>query len=476
MSKSNRPSHRTPNREAPREAGPSSGGPNATYVLLALNGLLVAVACLAPIPTIVSRAVLAAAALLGVWQVILLLFVGSPARTLRIDWNIRAVHYVQLTLQSSLYTYWGLYWEEVGRYAPLLVAQLLFAYLFDMLMCWSRRRTCLLGFGQCPIILSINLFLWFRADYYFCQFLLIALAYLGKDFVTWTIAGRKKHIFNPSGFALAVVSVLLLLTQSYQITHAADIIQSFTLAPNFYEVVFLLSLVVQLLFGTASVTLGAVLALVLMFYGGALAYGRPLFAVAVDPSVFLGVSLLVTDPSTSPRSSLGKFLFGLVYGGGIFVACVVFHYWQQPAIFDKILMVIVVNLMVPWLDRIGQGVQGRFSSITQSPLVRFERFVWIALYIALFIRILPAHKATTWLFESPLPPSAASASEDVNRRLFNRVVSQFEHPEVYAPFGFRGELSKYRSVKGLLGMEKAQAETRLLEAARAAQAAEGLPQ
>ena len=61
--------------------------------------------------------------------------------------------------------------------APLIAAQLLFAYAFDMLLNWSRRDTYTLGFGPFPIILSTNLFLWFRAEWFYLQFPMIAVGF-----------------------------------------------------------------------------------------------------------------------------------------------------------------------------------------------------------------------------------------------------------------------------------------------------------
>ena len=65
--------------------------------------------------------------------------------------------------------YWGCYWREVYHSWPLIAAQLLFAYAFDSLLSWSRRRTLPLGFGPFPIIFSINLFFWFKADWFYCS-------------------------------------------------------------------------------------------------------------------------------------------------------------------------------------------------------------------------------------------------------------------------------------------------------------------
>ena len=45
--------------------------------------------------------------------------------------------------------------------------------------------------------------------------------------------------------------------------------------------------------------------------------GVPYFLDSEIPAaVFLGLHLLITDPSTSPRTSLGKTLFGVLYGFG----------------------------------------------------------------------------------------------------------------------------------------------------------------
>ena len=63
---------------------------------------------------------------------------AGPA-TIRVG-TPRAQHYVQSLCQFSVYAYWGWYWPPVYDFVPLLLGQLLFAYAFDMLLAWSRRR------------------------------------------------------------------------------------------------------------------------------------------------------------------------------------------------------------------------------------------------------------------------------------------------------------------------------------------------
>ena len=243
---------------------------NPLYALLLLNGLLFAAGWLFSVADhqILSQYVFVALSLLVIWQFLLYTMVVSPVRAFRIRASFRTHHYVQTSLQLCLYFYWGLYWREVGNYVPLLITQLIFAYLFEMLLSWSRGKEWHVGFGQFPVVLSLNLFLWFGEEYFYLQFLLVALTYLGKEFVTWTQDGKRKHIFNPSGLSLSLVSVGLMFTGAEQLTRGVDIITAFVLTPSFYEVVFLLGLVVMLLFRTTLVTFGCRPGAVLVVLGG----------------------------------------------------------------------------------------------------------------------------------------------------------------------------------------------------------------
>ncbi len=127
------------------------------------------------------------------WQAI------RARRTLRYEVVLNKVHYVQLTMHTCVYAYWGWYWREVYHYVPLILAQIVFIYALEMLVCWSRRDKWILGFGPFPIVLSTSLFLWFRDDWFYLQFLMIATGVIGKEFIRWKRDGRLTHIFNPFG-------------------------------------------------------------------------------------------------------------------------------------------------------------------------------------------------------------------------------------------------------------------------------------
>ena len=119
--------------------------------------------------------------------------------------------------------YWGLYWRPVFDSVLLIAAQILFAYGVDMLLVWSRRDSYTLGFGPFPVIFSLNLFLWFKPDWFYFQFLMVALGFAAKELITWERDGRRAHIFNPSSFPLAVFSLALMLTGTSNLTWGQEI-------------------------------------------------------------------------------------------------------------------------------------------------------------------------------------------------------------------------------------------------------------
>jgi Na+-translocating ferredoxin:NAD+ oxidoreductase RnfD subunit len=264
----------------------------------------------------------------------------------------RPQHYVQSICQFCVYAYWGWFWPPVYDFVPLLLGQLLFAYSFDMLLAWSRKQDYAMGFGPFPIVFSTNLFLWFKDDWFALQFALIALGFIGKAFVRWERDGRLVHIFNPSAFTLAIFSVVLLATGTTHLTWGQEIATTFSLGPWIYTVLFVIGLVVMYFFAITPVTASAAITL---FAASAIyvrVTGVPYFVDSEIPSaVFLGLHLLVTDPSTSPRTPLGRAVFGVMYGLGVFVLYALLGAFGMPTFYDKLLCVPLLNLAVPAIDR-----------------------------------------------------------------------------------------------------------------------------
>jgi hypothetical protein len=300
----------------------------------------------------------------------------------------RAQHFVQALCQFSIYAYWGFYWRPVYDHAWLLVAQLFFAYALDMLVSWSRGKTYLLGFGPFPIIFSTNLFLWFKDDWFYLQFLLVAVGVLGKEFVRWNRDGRYVHIFNPSAFTLGLFSVVLLVTGTTHVTWGQEIASTLTLAPQIYLYLFLVGLVVLYFFSVTLVTASAAAVLMGLSALYTSLNGVPYFLDSEIPSaVFLGLHLLVTDPSTSPRTPLGRLIFGVLYGCGVFALYSLLASLGLPTFYDKLMCVPLLNLGVPWIDRVVLSLGERpllHRLGLDAPLGRMN-YAHMAVWIAFFL-------------------------------------------------------------------------------------------
>ena len=330
-----------------------------------------------------------AAALVGAWNALLLATTIRRSRVLTVDVVLKKQHYVQAVAQASIFLYWGWYWREVYDSAYLIVAQLLFAYAFDMLVAFSRRDTYTLGFAPVPVILSINLFLWFRADWFYLQFLLIAVGFATKDLIRWTKGGRRVHVFNPSSFPLGLFSLVLLLTGTSGIAWGYEIANTLNYPPHIYLFIFLVSLPGQLLFGVTTMTMSAV---VTMYAFGLLYFASTgtyyFFDSYIPIAVFLGMHLLFNDPSTSPRTELGRIIFGVVYALGVIALYTVLDRSAVPTFYDKLLAVPVMNLTIQAIDRLAHAkALRRFdpAALARAGPGRHLGYVgvWAAVFIAM---------------------------------------------------------------------------------------------
>ena len=299
-----------------------------------------------------SLAFLGAAIGLAAWNAALAASVRRTGRALTIDVVLRKQHYLQACAQGSVLLYWGWYWPPVYQSAHLIAAQLLFAYAFDMLLAWSRRNTYTFGFAPFPVIFSINLFLWFKPDWFYLQFAMVAVGFAAKELISWQKEGRRAHIFNPSSFPLALFAVGLLLTGTTDLTWGPEIATTQFYPPQMFLFIFLIGLPGQFFFGVTSMTMSAVLATYLFGLAYFAATGIYFFYDSYIPiAVFLGMHLLFTDPSTSPRTELGRIIFGVLYG----LSTVLLYQWLGmaglPTFYDKLLQVPLLNLSIKAIDR-----------------------------------------------------------------------------------------------------------------------------
>ena len=346
-------------------AGPVAPSPVSSTRLSArgaflLNGAFVlALIVLSQLPLlderpVVSASILGAAGVLLAWS-ILLFGVFRRGQEVTLEWLPRRQHYLQACQQGLVILVWGYYWREVYHAAPLIIAQLLFAYGFDSLLSWTHRRKFVLGFGSFPIVFSITLFLWFKDPWFYWQLVMIAVGLTAKEFLRWKRDGVSTHIFNPSSFPLAVAAVALLLADASSTTWGFDIAQTQFYPPQIYLVIFIAGLSGQYLFGVTPMTMAAVVTVFVFSQLYYAATGSYYFVDSHVPiAVFLGMHLLFNDPSTSPRTELGRIFFGVIYGLSTVLLYDLLLSANTPAFYDKLLQVPLLNLSVKAIDRLAK--------------------------------------------------------------------------------------------------------------------------
>jgi hypothetical protein len=376
----------------PVGAKPRSKGITGVKAMQLPAVFAVALAAIAFLPSVLAQprllwSILGAASTLGIAT--LSLGVVSRGRSFVIDVQLRPQHYLQACAQGSVLLYWGWHWRPVYDAFPLLIAQLLFAYAFDILLAWSRRDTYTLGFAPFPVIFSINLFLWFKPEWFYLQFLMIAVGFAAKELIRWEKDGRRAHIFNPSSFPLAVFSLGLILTGTTSMTYGPEIAVTQFNPPYIYLFLFLIGLPGQYLFGVTTMTMSAV---VTTYVFGVVYYwmtGSYFFIDSYIPiAVFLGMHLLFTDPSTSPRTELGRVMFGVMYGLGNVVLYEVFRQIGVPSFYDKLLPVPIMNLSIKLIDRMARSSWlSRFDPARLAPSLtgRRRNLAYITIWTAVFV-------------------------------------------------------------------------------------------
>ena len=83
-------------------------------------------------------------------------------------------------------------------------------------------------------------------------------------------------------------------------------------------------------------------------------------------AVFLGMHLLFTDPSTSPRTELGRIIFGVLYGLSSVALYQLLGAAGLPTFYDKLLQVPLLNLSVKLIDRAARVAAGSSRSIRRG--------------------------------------------------------------------------------------------------------------
>jgi hypothetical protein len=148
-----------------------------------------------------------------------------------------------------------------------------------------------------------------------------------------------------------------------------------------YLVLFLLGLPGQYLFGVTTMTMSAVVSTYL--------FGRLYFAATgiyffydsyIPISVFLGMHLLFNDPATSPRTDLGRIIFGALFGLSAVGLYQLLGSAGMPTFYDKLLQVPLLNLSAKWIDR----VASKLPILPRSLTVRQRSLAYMSIWAVIF--------------------------------------------------------------------------------------------
>lgn len=337
--------------------------------------------------TRVAPALLGSAYVTAAAVVVFSLWSLKAGAKLDVTYSARSVHWIQAMVQLSILIELGRFFEGVWQYAPLIVYQVCFAYIVHILLPCVFQRRCELSFAIFPVVFSINIFLWFLPQFYYMQILMIGLAIAGKFFIT-----RKngRHIFNPSA---VVVSLMFYATIPFYAKGLLQFPQAVFFLPTVfaYDInstvmfvhIFIVSCVSLYLANRFSITIGGVLTMVGMFFLSSAFMGHPVKERIMNPTAFVGMTLLITDPATSPRNKLGQFFYGVLFALGIWGGRGLSHVFNFPVFYDKFIFTPLLNFFMPLFEKIGvgPGEKGLPDKYVQSP-VRWYHF---AVYGGVFL-------------------------------------------------------------------------------------------
>jgi hypothetical protein len=310
-------------------------------------------------------------------------FAASKGR-LGVGVQFKLTHLLPSLIQTGLLCYWSLYYPGVRAHAPLIVVQIAFAFLFDAALGFLLRRRWEASFAPVPIVLSINLFVQFPAEQIHLSIAIVAIALLSKAF----LRRDGRHLMNPSAFALTLAGVLSFV---YAPLESGDVSRQENLPANMPEVVLLLALVVQLRLPLVLISIAALTAISTGRIFGFMGYS-PFW-----PPTMIIVALVATDPATSPRTPVGRVLYGLFVGVGLSIAGGLLRATGHHDFYGKIMPVPIANLLVPWFDRAGAAAPALFEKIFGARRNALHVAGWVLFVIVGLTRGSKAVEFNPWL-------------------------------------------------------------------------------
>lgn len=285
-----------------------------------------------------------------VWFLILFLvghFLFIKTEKIKFYWEVKYNHWMQLIGQGGFFVVWSLYYDQVYLRLPLYVGQILLATYLQILIDVYLKRDVRLGISAIPVVVSINFFLWFTPMYYWASLLMIVVAVVFKNFIVLKTRFGRQHIFNPSVVPMALATYIILVIHYYKLNGGIYYDAPARMYPIQYGglIIAVFSFIPQYFSRTHLITVGALISHLLIsgFFG---------FSHFIETSTFLALSLLITDPITSPKNYLAQ----MVYGGLYYFSVRYFENRLMPfgiePFFAKVIALPFLNIGAVYLNNI----------------------------------------------------------------------------------------------------------------------------
>ena len=263
---------------------------------------------------------------------------------------------LQVVVQLIIFCYWGIYNPAVYDRFPLIAHQVVFAYFLQFCLAIHYKKKFSISYSNVAAILSTNLFVWFDPKVYFLHLVLIYLALLAKMFITREINGIRTHVFNPSGFVsfLAMIGISLAwFTPGFHIgeyVYAPQIGAFWLWLPHFDFVVFVASCLSLWTPNFYLIPISCISFLVGSNILSRFFMGMDFTETLGKGTVLVGITLLVTDPSTAPKTKLGQILYGVAYAVSLAIAFPILAYLRWDQYYKKVVFIWLVNFLAPYFD------------------------------------------------------------------------------------------------------------------------------
>jgi Na+-translocating ferredoxin:NAD+ oxidoreductase RnfD subunit len=168
----------------------------------------------------------------------------------------------------------------------------------------------------------------------------LALAAVLAILSKYLIQAQKKHIFNPAAFGIFMVTIIFNAQTQWKGTYLWYILLPFGLyfAYKFKKT--------EIIASYACVSLG--------LFGIQAAFQNISFPHILGYFSYFYIFIMAIEPKTTPVRQMGKFIFGALLGGLIFILTTI------GARFDvELASLLVLNMAVPVLNRISNTERGK---------------------------------------------------------------------------------------------------------------------